>query len=136
MCKIRPLNRAGPLPADPINRKRRWRPMPNVRSTSREHQAWRHIIDDNGILRLLKCPKCHHVIEYDRRGFPSCGYCAHTLTRAELDEIEEHDPDRIPARLFMQKAESWAPSFEGHANEKRIPGDERRQRRFLSKASY
>ena len=136
MCRIQPQHRAGPLPIDSINKKRRWRPMPCVRSTSRERQAWRHIIDDCGTLTVVKCPKCHYVIEYDRRGFPSCGRCAYTMTRAELDEMDAHDPDMIPARQFMHKAESWAPYFEGHENKKKISGDERRQKRFLSKVSY
>ena len=135
-CNTRPRHRAGTLPDDPIVPTRSWRTMLNVRSTSREHQAWKHIIDDDGTLKVFKCPNCHHVIEYDHRGFPGCDHCAYTMTRAELDEMEAHDPDMIPARQFMQKAESWVPSFEGHANKKKICGEERRQKRFLSKSSY
>jgi hypothetical protein len=57
------------------------------------------------------------------------------MTRAERADLEARDPEMIPVLQFLEKMEKYVPKFEGHANNKRISGEERREKRFLSKCA-
>lgn len=57
------------------------------------------------------------------------------MTRQERADLEARDPEMIPILAYLARMERHAPSFEGHANLKRIPGRERREKRFMSKCA-
>lgn len=131
---IRPQNRAGPLQAEPVGEPRRWRRLPYVRSTSNDKQAWRQTLADDGEITHSKCPKCGSVIRFEHGNVLGCSRCSWTPSRQELDEIEAKDPAMIPDKEYMKKTESWSPTFD--KNLKRVSGQDRRQRRFLSRISF
>ncbi len=106
-----------------------------ARSTTRAWQSWKHIINDNGNLQPVTCPKCGSMIIYDELMVVSCLICGWAPNKKELEELEAKDPEMIPVRTFHKEMEKFAPSFEGHANLKRISGKERRDKRFLSKCA-
>ena len=136
---IRP-DRAGVLPrtfpAKHVKKNRRGKVRPcYARSTTKTGQSWKSTIDEAGKFAPAKCPQCGSIILYDQRGFAGCGACSRTLSRKEREELDSRDPEMIPASRYMDRLERHAPTFEGHANLKRISGKERREKRFLSKCA-
>jgi hypothetical protein len=123
---IRPSHQAGPLPEEFIFQRGK-KPWVGIRSTTKTGQSL-----------PFACPKCGSVVAYDDRGFAYCTGCTWApslMTRAERADLEARDPEMIPILQFLQKAEAWTPAFEGHANNKKISGKERREKRFLSKCA-
>ena len=130
---IRPSHRAGPLPEDPIYH--HWKAGPGGRSTTREGQPWKSTIYDNGKPGPVACPKCGTVIMYDPRGVVSCWEGSWSLTRKEREELEARDPEMIPIFQYLERMEQYTPRFEGHVNNRKISGKDRREKRFLSKCA-
>jgi hypothetical protein len=130
--------RAGPLPEEFIFR--RWSAGPGAHTTSRQGQAWKHVLDDNGKLRPFACPECgEDIVFIDGGKFVGCWSCAWApsmMTRAERADLEARDPEMIPVLQFLEKMEKYVPRFEGHANNKRISGKERREKRLRSQCAY
>ena len=123
---IRPFHQAGSLPGEFIFQrgKKLWQ---GVRSTTKHRQSL-----------PFACPKCGSVVVYDDRGFAFCTGCAWApslMTRAERAHLEARDPEMIPVFQFLDRMEQHAPRFEGHANNRKISGKERRDKRFLSKCA-
>ena len=143
------LLRAGSLPDDPIDaHKTRYKidhrktthinSVAGLRATTKANQSWKSVFDKDGNLKTFKCPECHSLIRYDARGFVGCWSCSwtpSTMTPRERLEMEAKDPEMIPILQFLDKMEKHAPIFEGHANNKKISGKERREKRFLSKCA-
>ena len=150
---IRPSNRAGSLPEDPIDR--RWRAGPGVRSTSRMYQAWKTVVVDGKPVPFT-CPKCGEVIlnlpvhddavRWHCAGTcggmsavitcENCGWIPADMTPAERAEMEAQDPEMIPVFQYLERMEQYTPRFEGHANLKQMSGKERRERRLRSNCAY
>ncbi len=106
-----------------------------TRPTSRVGQGWKHIIDGNGDLRPVTCPKCSSLIRYGKQTDITCHTCGWIPSKKEREALDAKDPEMIPVRKFHKEMEKFAPTFEGHANLKRISGKERRDKRFLSKCA-
>jgi hypothetical protein len=124
---IRPSHQAGPHHEEFIFQRGK-KPWQGVRSTTKTGQSLPFV-----------CPECSCVVKYDDRGFAFCTGCAWApslMTAMERADLEARDPEMIPVLQFMQKAEAWTPSFEGHENKKKISGNERREKRFFSKILY
>lgn len=118
---------SGTVPAKRIQKNRRGKKQPcYARSTTKTGQSWRSTIDESGKFAPAKCPKCGAIIVFDHRGFPSCGQCSHSFTRAEREELDARDPELIPARRYMDR---WDTKI------KRMSGSERRAKRFLSRCA-
>jgi hypothetical protein len=123
---IRPSHQAGSLPEEFIFQRGK-KPWQGVRSTTKTGQELPFV-----------CPGCGSVVIYDYKGFAFCTGCSwapNQMTRAERADMEARDPEMKPILQFLEKMEKYVPKFEGHANNKRISGKERREKRLLSKCA-